>query len=217
MNYQTSARTPSPPTVRFFHGVHVNRPNDSIGKLKKHFTEAGFTKVKMHSYGFMPALIAPLRNGGIVKDLVPEIALGDILVGHSNGGTIIRELAEAGVRMGGAVLINPAVDDDYQFPSSVPWVHVYFNKDDDVVSWSRLYFLYRSWGDMGRDGYIGPNDGRYTNFDGGNPSEPWLPRLSGHSDIFSKEKIEKWGPYMAWNAWRAWERDAKIAALPPLP
>ncbi len=216
MNVQAPARLPSPPTVHLVHGIHVTNGYDSIGKLKLYFHDVGFEKVEPFSYGFMPFFMARFLNPSVIEDLKAVVKPGDILVGHSNGGLLAYELAEAGVELGGVVLINPALDKDRRFAKRVPWIHVYFNEGDDVVTLARIPRL-SSWGDMGKIGYRGPRDGRHRNIDCGRHH----PKVDGHSDIFSQGNIELWGPRIAGNARRAWEKNANDLLVPntqpPLP
>lgn len=212
MNYQTSARTPSP-TVHLVPGIHTSDPYENIGKLKVYFHDAGFEDVVVHSYGFLLFFLARFKNPGIAERMKKFVKPGDIIVGYSNGALIGKMIADDGIRLGGLVLINPAIDQDVRFPKNVPWIHVYYNDGDDMVALSSI-LPFHPWGDMGRVGYRGPWDGRVRKFNFGRG----VPKTDGHSDIFDgREDVHIRGPQISSNARRAWEKDAKIAALPPLP
>ena len=188
-------------TVHILHGIHVSEPAGGVGQLKSYFEKAGFDRVLVHSYGYifvLPILpnAARWKNPKVVEEILPQIKSGDVIVGHSNGGTLARMLAERGAPISGAVLINPALDADAALAKQVRWIHVYFNKDDGVVWWSKI-IISHPWGEQGRVGYDGEPDARYSNFD----CAAEYPTISGHSDIFRPEKIYAWGPRIATRAW----------------
>ena len=179
------------PTVHILHGIHVSQPYKSIGKLKLYFEKAGFNNVVVHKYGYAFAVLSRWKNPKRARKLFPLIENGDIVVGHSNGCTLIDMLTEMGAPISGAVLINPALDADKALASQVRWVHVYFNGGDSVVWWSKLLIAH-PWGKQGKIGYTG-EDSRYSNFDSSKEEPP----VWGHSDIFKPKKISVWGPRIA--------------------
>ncbi len=186
------------PTVHILHGIHTSEPSGGVVKLlKPYFENAGFGDIIVHSYGYIFAVTTRRKNPEIVEEILPKIKPGDIIVGHSNGGTLAYMLAERGAPISGAVLINPALDANKALAKQVRWIHVYFNKDDGAVWWSRILFINHPWGEQGRVGYNGKPDVRYSNFDCQKESPP----VFGHIDIFTKEKIVVWGPRIATRSW----------------
>ena len=187
-------------TAHILHGIHVTDPSGSVGKLKPYFEEVGFEQVIVHSYGYIFALsilpnAARWKNPKIVEKILPQIEDGDIVVGHSNGGTVAWMLAERGAPFCGAVLINPALDADAALAPQVKWAQVYHNEGDGVVWWSK-FLISHPWGEQGRVGYTGSRKG-YTNFD----TKTENPPATGHLGIFTKENFPIWAPRIASRAW----------------
>jgi hypothetical protein len=116
----------------------------------------------------------------------------DILLGHSNGGTLVYLISKQ-VPLRGAILVNAALETD-ELPDA-KFIHVYYNGGDIVAKLSAL-IPFHPWGEMGGAGYDG-NDPRVTNVDQANPPEIGLPPLDGHSDIFNPGKTHPWAEYMA--------------------
>ena len=186
-------------TVHILHGIHTSEPSGGVVKLlKPYFEKAGFGDVVVHSYGYVFAITTRWKNPQVVEEILPKIKNGDIVVGHSNGGTLAWMLAERGAPISGAVLINPALDANKALANQVRWVHVYFNQDDTAVWLSKMLLPFRHpWGEQGRIGYNGAPDVRYSNFDCQKESPP----VFGHMDIFNPDKIYAWGPRIATRAW----------------
>lgn len=197
------------PTVHLLHGIYNENPELGVGQIEPYLKPFGFN-VKVHTYGFRFAIQTRWLNPKTAKRLLPEIEKGDIVIGHSNGCTIWYLLSKLLVEenaISGAVLINPALDSDRAFGNLTDWIHVYHNKDDTVVWWSKFLPFGHPWGVQGRIGFTG-DDSRYVNFD----CQEEEPKVIGHSDIFSPGKIEEWGPRIAEQVFKAFiERNAQQA------
>jgi pimeloyl-ACP methyl ester carboxylesterase len=190
--------------ARGAHIVHGFNVDDGGAKttnlLMPHLKQAGF-RILDHDYGWFGLVQVRLCNGGIAETVRAATRRGDIGIGHSNGCAILMEAAQRGAQFTGLVLINPALDEDCKAPAQVRWIHVYHNREDSPVKWSRILLLH-PWGAMGRHGYRG-KDERYTNFD-------CYPEVQGHSDIF--KKLDRWGPRIVKNIGKALKPPVKRAA-----
>lgn len=180
--------------VVIIHGVQYRqRDRDNLRKLAVAFRAIGFCIV-MPTYGYIPAFVVGLfswLDDRIADSMSAFIREGDILLGHSNGGTLTYLISKR-TKIGGAILVNPALD-----PSlcpEAPFIQVYYNNGDWVSSLAGMV-PFNIWGNMGSAGYLG-SDPRVTNIDCGNPPDG-LPPLQGHSDVFSHDKIRPWARYMA--------------------
>lgn len=115
------------------------------------------------AYGYFNLAKVRLCNdnvAGLIKGMTLNRSIG---IGHSNGCAILVRAAEMGATFDQLVLINPALDNDTEFPAQVRKIFVYHNPTDSVVTISKL-LLWHPWGDMGRVGYTG-KDKRVTNID----------------------------------------------------
>lgn len=181
--------------VILIHGASYRKKEraTNMRRFAPAFRACGFCVV-IPTYGFLPALLLgliPWLDKRIAETLAGFIEPNDILVGHSNGGTLAYLISKR-VKIRGAVLINAALD-----TNAVPvaaFTHVYFNKGDVITRLSKLIPC-SPWGSMGGVGYIG-NDPRVTNFNCSFPPVG-LPILDGHSDIFSVRKCRAWARFMA--------------------
>lgn len=181
--------------IVIIHGARF-RTKDKINmeNLGQCFREQGF-EVIIPQYGFLPAFIIGLflsLDKHIAESMAGFIHEDDILVGHSNGATLVYLISQY-QKIRGAVLINAALDTE--LVPNAAFVHVYYNKDDDVAELSK-FVPFHIWGNMGTVGYEG-DDSRVTNFDTGNPVDDSLPKLSGHSDIFTEGKIRAWACFIS--------------------
>ena len=162
-------------------------------RLAPSFRAAGFCVI-IPTYGFLPALLLgffPWLDRRIAEALSGFITPKDILVGHSNGATLAYLISKR-TKVKGAVLINAALETD-KLPQA-NFVHVYYNSGDIVTKLSK-YLPCSPWGSMGGVGYKGVACGFVKNIDQGNT--PGLPKLDGHSDIFSVGKCRMWARFMA--------------------
>lgn len=168
--------------VIIVHGIHTD---DDAAWLKAF--EAGFESegwiADNYTYGYAWALTTRFRNPPRAKALAEMVRPGDIVLGHSNGGCLAWMAAELGAPIGGAILLNPALDSDRVMASHVPWVNLYANRFDEAVPLARL-FRGHPWGAQGRDG-LTVEDARYrTRF---TDDAPDLPQIRGHSTILANE------------------------------
>lgn len=180
--------------VVFIHGVQWGARDKNMHRLAVAFREAGFCVV-IPRYGYVPALLVGIFSWldyRIAQSMSVFIQDDDILVGHSNGATLAHIITQTR-RIRGAVLINAALEVD-EAPNA-DFVHVYFNAGDCVAKWSAI-IPFHPWGAMGSCGYLGERQD-VVNIDQGDPPEPHLPRLNGHSDVFTPGKIRAWARFMA--------------------
>lgn len=179
--------------VVLIHGARFKKADkDNLRKLARAFRATGFTVV-LPTYGYLPALLIGLiqwLDRRIAESMAAFIREDDILLGHSNGGTLVYLISNH-VKVRGAILVNPALDSS-RIPNA-DFVHVYYNQGDILTRISAL-FPFHPWGDMGGVGYTGA-DPRVTNFDQANT--PGLPALNGHSDVFKQGNARPWARFMA--------------------
>lgn len=180
--------------VVLIHGVRFKKSDrDNLRRLATGFRATGFCVV-LPTYGYLPALVVGLfqwLDRRIAESMAGFIQEDDILLGHSNGGTLVYLISKR-QKIKGAVLLNAALDS-----TCIPeakFIHVYYNAGDIVTKISNM-IPFHPWGDMGGVGYTG-DDPRVVNVDQGNPPEG-LPALNGHSDVFKKGKVRQWARFMA--------------------
>ena len=185
--------------IHLIHGIHTKEGDSHIAQLIPYVEHATGLSVTYHSYGYALAITTGMLNPSRINKISREVSDGDICIGHSNGCAIIYGIMKKR-NLRGAVLINPALEQDITFPNSLlKWVHVYFNKDDEAVPLTEVppfsWFLFdHSWGDMGKYGYWGKQDPRVQNIDCGTFSSTFP--VKGHSDIFSLRNIRFWGTFI---------------------
>lgn len=180
--------------IVLIHGVQYRQKDrENLLKLAVAFRAAGFCIV-LPTYGYIPAFVIGLfswLDNRIADSMSAFIYEGDILLGHSNGGTLTYLISKR-AKIGGAILVNPALDP--ALCPDAPFTQVYYNSGDWVSSLAGMV-PFNIWGNMGSAGYLG-SDPRVTNIDCGTPPDG-LPPLAGHSDIFNPAKIRPWARYMA--------------------
>lgn len=182
--------------IHFIHGI-LTGPVTPIKGLIPYLESTGF-EVAYPDYGyelpFQTRFINPMIRGA----LLPYIALGDILVGHSNGCAIAYDLLMAGAPATRAIFINGALETVFPLPPGLKSLDVYFNPDDTITEAAavaeRLGWVDKVWGELGHAGYQG-NDSRVTTFNCG--LTPGMPVVQGHSDLFTPAKLAAWGPFLA--------------------
>lgn len=179
--------------VHLVHGIL-----DPVGKaglltLVPYLKGQGFD-VRVPDYGLITALETRIVNPLIHRSLRPYIEPGDVYIGHSNGCAIGYDLVKAGAPFAGLVLINAALETDITLPAGM-WADVYFNDGDDATVAAKIASIFGLvdpvWGEMGHKGYTGKNP-LIESSDCGN--SPPLPKVSGHSDIFTNNKYQEWNP-----------------------
>ncbi len=203
-------------TVRLIHGFNVSDGGaGSVGHLRPYLHDAGLRTV-LHDYGWTGPLRLRLRNRATIKELLPLIREGDVLVGHSNGCLICWELLEAGAPVSAVVAIQPAMRRTAMWRPDVP-VLVLWNPRDLAVlfarPWARLTtaahwtlaqppiarrlvpeFRPHGWGSAGRHGF--------TNFQlnlrqWNTCGEYWGHPVGGHSNVLRPPPLMTWGPRIA--------------------
>lgn len=179
--------------VVLLHGIKTPRKNRNLHRLAKAFRLEGFSAVIPY-YGYVPAVIAGMFgwfDHQLATTLSSFIQDDDILVGYSNGATIVHMISNR-AKIRGAVLINAALD-PYVVPNA-DFVHVYHNEGDWVTGLAGMV-PFHLWGEMGQIGYQGDDD-RVINFNQARPPEG-LPALLGHTAIMDYYNIRPWSKYIA--------------------
>ena len=181
--------------IHLIHGIHTAEDNNTVAQLIPYLEFSTGLEVVYHRYGYAFALTSRFLNPWRAKKIAKAIKPGDVCVGHSNGACLIWMMAaKYRAQIGGAVLINAALDVDAVFPKCMKFVHVYYNKDDVAVSFAEFFLFAHPWGAMGRDGYVG-TDPRVKNFDCQAPAYGFP--ISGHGHIFHPENLRYWGNLIA--------------------
>lgn len=193
-----------PRRVHVVHGILDPVGKAGLLKLVPYLQQAGFD-VRVPDYGLITAMETRIANPLIVRTLLPYLEPGDLYVGHSNGCAIGYDLITAGARPAGVVFINAALKRNIELPGAM-WADVYYNAGDDAtvaaVASAALGLSDPVWGDMGHagpakfdpSGRIAGIDCGFSGAYQGLPGD--LPKVSGHSDIFTPGKVEAWGPYI---------------------
>lgn len=187
------------PIVILVHGFNVKDPKLTVGKLTAPFIDAGFD-VYPFNYGYTNLHTVTLRNIPLAKKLariIRENYKGRrvILVGHSNGCTIIKLASDKyGLKANTAIFINPALKRDENPAKSIRHVHVFHNEEDKVVTlgkWLRRFTWFariaRPWGEMGRYGYLG-DDLNVLNYC---TQHDYTPSALDHSGVFEKRCVNE--------------------------
>ena len=169
------------------HGFNVDDGGkDTTDTLIPRFQNDGF-KVKQHDYGYLWIFGVLFRNDNIAREVAKHIKPGDYGVGHSNGCAILVKAAQEGAPFEKLFLINPALENDVEFPAHIKEIHVFHNKYDKPVKaakWLRRLLPWHRdflWGEMGNTGYQG-DDERVFNHD----QITW--GVKGHSTVFKHKK-----------------------------
>lgn len=165
------------------HGIHTNDDAKWMFRFAEAFSRAGLDP-QVWTYGYAYALTTRWENGGRAQALRDLILPGDIVLGHSNGGALIWLAAQLGAPIGGAVLLNPALDSDKALAEHVPWVNLYPNRHDIAVKFAKI-FCKHPWGAQGRDG-LSVYDPRYRTFFT-DSAQPNVPAVFGHSSVLVSE------------------------------
>jgi hypothetical protein len=168
------------------HGFNVvDAGAGTVGQLVPHLSGQS----ELFSYGWVGPIRVLRRNQATVPKLAERLTPGTILIGHSNAGLIIQDVAHIYSRLGAVVLINPAMRRDAQWPEHLP-VLCLANTYDYTVSAGKLFadrfWDSQGWGAAGRFGFDQAS------------TETWFTCQSrysrpvrGHSGVFSE--AEYWG------------------------
>lgn len=182
--------------VFLLHGFNVkDGGKNTILKLAPFFEERG-AEVVDFAYGHFNLFMPRLRNPKVAQDLAVACnqakldGYNVVLVGHSNGCTIIHIAGEKfGAVADKVVYINPALDRGVEFPKGFKSFDVWHSPGDRIVKYSR--FLFKNlWGDMGATGFT-RHDPRGTNL---NAQTNFEQASSKHSSVFDDTLINYFGP-----------------------
>lgn len=183
--------------VLVVHGIHTAVGDPVVEGLLPYLKAAGLDPVYV-DYGWIAGVETRIANPLIVDTMLPFVNPGDIYVGHSNGCAIGYDLMRLGAPLAGAVFINGALEQTIARPANVRWIDVYFNSGDQITEAAKIGAAIGVtdpvWGELGHAGYSG-TDRAITNINCGATLD--MPRVSGHSDIFTPAKLAQWGPYIA--------------------
>ncbi len=139
-------------------------------------------EVLQADYGWLGLFGVRVFNANIaslIAGMTPKKSIG---IGHSNGCAILTEAVELGAKIDKLILINPALDYDFEFPPTIKRVDVFYNPTDITVI-SAKFFPFHRWGDMGRRGWV--QDKRITRLPTVyNHNTESLFGAKGHSGVF---------------------------------
>lgn len=166
-------------------GIHTKDNAAWMDHMLGAFRARGW-QARKWTYGYAWAILTRWQNPDRAKTLASLVEPGDVLLGHSNGCCLIWLAAQLGAKIGGAILLNPALDTNKVMPPQVKWVNLYTNRYDEAVKIAR-FFPAHPWGPQGRDG-ISVVDLRYHRV----RTEDGIPSVHGHSDILSASKLPAW-------------------------
>jgi pimeloyl-ACP methyl ester carboxylesterase len=170
------------------HGIHTNDDAGWMTTLAQTFTGYDFN-VKVFTYGYAYAVLTRWQNPSRAKKLAEMIQPGDIVLGHSNGGCLAWMAAMLGAPIGGAILINPALDSNRIMPPHVKWVNLYPNRHDEMVLIAKLFYKH-PWGAQGRDGIKYPDPRYLIQFS--DTAKTGVPQVQGHSAVLEAKALNAW-------------------------
>ncbi len=160
-------------TVHILNGAFTRR-SSGLGSMANvvPYLESHGLEVAPHIYGWVDPINVREANQQIAEQIARVCQPGDVLMGFSNSGLIVHDAIEAGAQPCAAVVLQPALRRDTQWPDGEYRVLCTFNRGDWVVqlsrSWGRLVqrtgVEWHGWGAAGRHGFTHP-DPRITNWD----------------------------------------------------
>lgn len=177
------------PRVIIVHGIHTNDTTGWMRYVEQKFLARGW-RTYVWTYGYAYALLTRFQNPGRAEKLASIIAPGDIVLGHSNGCCLAWMAGELGAPIGGAILLNPALDSDKLMAPQVPWVNLYTNRYDEAVPWAKV-FACHPWGAQGRDGLSVLDVPRYRVVETSIPRND-APSVRGHSAMLAADALPAW-------------------------
>lgn len=181
--------------IHLIHGIHTE-PTSPVKGLVPYLIASGW-KVRYPEYGYELALETKVVNQMISGTIAAYVEPGDILIGHSNGCALAYAIMQTGVKVGGAVFINGALENNFPRPPGCPWIDVYFNQGDEITRAAQLGeelgIVTPIWGELGHSGYVG-KDSAVASIDC--YRTPDMPQVDGHSDFFTPAKLEAWAAYL---------------------
>jgi hypothetical protein len=157
------------------------------------FLEAVGYQVQEWDYGFTGLLGVRFLNGKRAKELagIAKQNPGCVGIGHSNGCALLyRACTEHAAPFSQLVFINPALDEDVEFPSYLKHIHVWYSPHDYPVKFAGLFYKH-TWGKMGQVGAT-RKDPRVSNYN--KESELFRIKSYTHLDMFLPEKLDYFGP-----------------------
>ena len=177
------------PRIIIVHGIHTNDSEGWMDFLVERFRDGGWNAAKW-TYGYAYAVLTRWQNPGRAKRLAALVQPGDVLLGHSNGGCLVWMAAELGAPIGGAILVNPALDSDKVMAKHVRWVNIYANRQDEAVKVATI-FPAHPWGAQGRDG-LTVDDSPRSKVIWTSSEHNDAPAVHGHSAVLEPGAIEPW-------------------------
>lgn len=163
------------------HGFNVkDGGKETLDNLIPHLP---LDNIQQADYGYFNLLAVRYFNDNIATVIAGMAADKSIGIGHSNGCAILVKAARLTSKIKRLVLINPALDDDTEFPAHLERIDVFHNWSDYLVT-SAKFLLFHEWGEMGRVGYVG-EDKRVFNHE-----TIALFGVHGHSDLLQKKPHE---------------------------
>ncbi len=204
--------------AHLIHGIHSSE-GGATAALAPYFEAAGFQPL-VYDYGWRTGVFSRFYNGRVARTIARSVRPDDIVLGHSNGGTLCY-LVQKLVPLFGMILLHPALDEDLSFKNA-RWVDVYHGDGDLVVEASELLGFFdlisHPYGRMGRIGYRG-RDRHVVSIDDEKLTinlakmDEALPPVTGHTEMLKPGHIEAWGPFYARRAReRAAQEDAGVLA-----
>jgi hypothetical protein len=175
--------------VTSLHGFADWNGTLTTDRLRPFFEQAGYPFTDW-DYGFIGLLNVRLFNNKRARKLLEDVEPFSIAVAHSNGCDIVYRAMWMGAQFSQVVFINPALDEDAEFPTGDFKVHVWHSPHDYPAKFAGLFYKH-SWGPMGNLGYVG-NDPRVTNYD--KESLRYGIKSYTHLDMFLPEKLAYFGP-----------------------
>ena len=175
------------PTIYLIHGFNVDdKGAGTVDRFAPYLEVEGFTVVSI-DYGHTMLAGVRLCNNKLARTIANMAEPGSIIIGHSNGCSIIHRAVRFGAKFSQCVYINPALNrhatiGEYDAPFKM---HVYHSPSDWVVKFARL-LPFHLWGDMGAVGYKG-DDRRYVSY---NKQADATISSKSHSDVFDDDKFD---------------------------
>ena len=177
--------------THLIHGFNVSDGGTgSVGKFRRFFPWA-----LLHNYGWVGLIGLRWRNDKVVRDLLPHIRKGDVLICHSNGCLIAWRLVKQGAPVSAVVCIQPALRRDTRWPDDVNVLCLY-NHDDWIVNLGRMWGRFMSvanpfrnrhgWGAAGRYGFDQESVTNWRTDTGDFPAKV-------HSGVFKNSAFYHWG------------------------
>ena len=169
--------------VIIVHGFNDPRSGaDNVDRLIPYIKRKGYNTVEV-DYGWRGLIGVRICNDSTARNLLKLYKRGDIVIGYSNGCSIVARAIEMGLPVDHVIFIHPALHADWEPPTDRlnRKIYVYHSREDwttKMAGWIRKYsplnFIFgkTKWGQMGTIGststhpsLINIKDG-YDHFDG---------------------------------------------------